>query len=595
MRLSLFEALRIESDASEGYVRASLRRLIRRMYLSTRDSTGDVEEGLRFCNAASAVLLESGERTHYEGEYANMVAGGTDLRRSHAPVDNLATGGDLAGAHDEAPSAANGITSVRPGLIGLLEIVGAAPASIGISWALVGLALLFVTLTLFAGLNLPWQKALQYLILVVGLSTAAAAAGVAVHRGLSKAGQTEVAARLRDVPIVKWRRERSVFMGSRLRNEEAAWVYRLRVAETDRARNIRSSQVSIWMRLAARLVDYGLWGALIYAVITALAWALGLPDLRMLTSWWALPIFTVLTFIPVDAWCLHHFRRTPGKWLLGLRCRPGMTSVNAPDAQRESPRYALLRAAGAAFFGAGAGLPVLSLLTPLSGIRARSSELETRWDAMGDSIITQSPLTAKQAGFGLATLVLLISGYVCAWWPSFVQTGAIMKEARQLAPQVSWGQLLSVNPKSWIPEELLNPKDWRATEKVSAVTSSVTTAATGMATSVLTGKSANDTPEKPAPTSAARAKFEAYATQVNKALDANSPASALQLCTKWVVEEPESALAWKCYGLGLQSQTRHTEALQALRRSQKLNPADLSLNNAIRISFSSLNDRAPPR
>jgi hypothetical protein len=594
MRLSLFEALRIETDASESAVRAALRRIIRRMYASTRDSSGDVEEGLRFCNAASSVLLEPGERQHYEGEYNNMRSGGTDLRRSHAAVDSLNTDPNMPHSAEDGPAAASGTTSVRPGLIGLLEIVGAAPASTQFAWALAGLALLFAAIALFAAVKLPWQQALQYLVLIVGIATAVAAAGVAVHRSVSKAGPKEIAARLRDVPVVKWRRERSVFMGSRLKNEEAAWVYRLRVAETDRARNVRSSEVSIWARLAARVVDYGLWGAVIFSLLTALALISDALDLRTLTSWWALPIITVLTFIPIDAWCLHRFRRTPGKWLFGLRCRPGMTALNAPDAARESPRYALLRASGAAFFGAGAGLPLLSLVAPSFGARARSTEFETRWDALGDSVITQSPLSPKQTGFGVATLTMLVCGYLVAWWPSFVQTGAIIKEARQLAPQVSWSTLLSVNPKSWIPQELLNPKDWQATEKMSAVTQTVTTAATGMANQVLTGKSGEQTPAA-APVSASRAKFDAYAEQANKAIDGNSPISALPLCTKWINEEPSSALAWKCYGLGLQAEFRHSEALQALRKSQKLNPQDLTLHNAIRISFSSLNDRAPPR
>ena len=110
MRLSLFEALRIGTDASEGAVRAAIRRLIRRMYASTRDSTGDVEEGLRFCNAASSVLLEQGERSHYDGEFENMRSGGTDLRRSHAiAVESLNTDQNLPANHDEGPAAARWI------------------------------------------------------------------------------------------------------------------------------------------------------------------------------------------------------------------------------------------------------------------------------------------------------------------------------------------------------------------------------------------------------------------------------------------------------------------------------------------------------
>ncbi len=593
MRLSLFEALRIPANASETAVRTALRRLIRRMYTSTRDSSGDVEEGLRFCNAASSVLLADSERTHYEGEYANMLSGGTDIRRSHATqIENQAID-DLSNVSADTPSAANGTTSLRPGLVALLEIAGGAPRDLRAAWPLTLVMLLMGVCALVFTAHMSWNRALQYSVLLIALGATAAAVGVALHRSLKGSEPAESNPRLRDVPIVKWRRERSVFMGSRLRNEEAAWVYRLRVAETDRSRNVRSSKVPVWLRLAARAIDYGLWGACVYALTTMLGYVAHNDYFSYLNAWWLMPILVVLSWIPLEAALLHRFRFTPGKWLFGLRCRPGMTGLNAPDNLRESPRYSLQRAAGVAILGVGGGLPIINLIAPISGARAGSTEYETRWDGWGDSVVTRVPLSRQQSGLAAAVAALTIAAYAITWWPSFVQTGAIAREARQLAPQVSWGQMFKTNPKDWLPAELLSPSEWKTAEKLSAVSSTVVGAAAGAAAGVTAAVIGQGDPELIVKTITA-GKSGAYAEQANKALSANNPGAALPLCTKWVSEEPNQSLAWKCYGLGLQTTGNHAEALQALRRAQKLDPTDRSLHNAVRLSFSSLNDR-PPR
>ncbi len=597
MRLSIFEALRVPASASEGAVRSALRRLIRRLYVSARDSSGDVEEGLRFCNAASSVLLVDSERSHYEGEYANMLSGGTNLRRSHAAQVEIDPNGDLADLPDaEAPSAASGVTSVRPGLVSLLEIAGGAPASVNKGWLVVAVAFCAAILASAIALRMGSGALVQYAVLYIAIAATAAAIGIAVHRTRDRGAPPEIGARLRDVAVVKWRRERSIFMGSRLRNEEAAWVYRLRVAETDRARNVRTSTTPVWVRPLARVIDYGLCGAGLYAIFVVLSKLTDGAYLPYLASWWFLPIATVIAWIPIEAWCLHRFRRTPGKWLMGMRCRPGATSLNAPDNMRESPRYALMRAGGVAFYGVGAGLPLLNLILPLFSARAASVEYETKWDALGDAIITRVPMSSTQAGFSAAAVSLMCVGFFAMWWPSFVQTGAIVKEARQLAPQVSWGQLMRTNPKSWIPADALNPSEWQASETVSRVGQSVAGAASGVAagvTAAVIGAPISDSPAIEDPQ--VKTKFANYAEQANRAIDAGNPGAAFKLCERWVVEQPSNGLAWKCYGLGLQMNARHADALQALRKAQRIDPTDRSLHDAIRISFSSLNDKSPPR
>jgi uncharacterized RDD family membrane protein YckC len=583
MRLSLFDALRVPEGSNETIVRAALRRVVRRLYGSTRDLSGDVEEGLRFCNAASSVLLDKVERDHYDGEYANLLSGGTDIRRSHAATDGHSTR-RAHGTVVDPPASASGTTSLRPGLVSLLEIAGGTPNSLNSAWLMLGLAFAFAVGVVFFSLGLPTLQVLQYAVLFLGIAAAAGAAGVALQRTNEGRAAPEQGPTLRDLPVIKWRRERSVFMGSRLKQEEAAWVYRLRVAETDRGRQSRNARPAVAFRLLARLLDYGLWGATIYALL-ALLNLLGFNNAFVLTAWWAFPLIIVLTWIPIEAWLIYTFRQTPGKWLFGLRCRPGMTSVSAPDQIHESPRYALLRALGVAGIGSGFGLPLLSLFTPFSGLKARTSEYETRWDALGDSIITQVPLRSKQAGFAAATLALLAAGYTTAWWPSFRQTSAIISEARQLAPQVSWGALARANPKSWVPAEMLDPSAWAAGAK-NAIPEELAALKSTIQASVTTKSAA---PGAPSAATAAqiddRARWAAYEDQATRAMSGGNPAAALDMCQKWTKEEPANPTAWKCYGLGLQIKGRHAEAIQAMRRAQRIEPSDRSMDGPLRISF----------
>jgi hypothetical protein len=599
MRLSIFEALRISATASESTIRAAFRRLIRRLYSSSRDVSGDVEEGLRFCNAASAVLLVESDRSHYEGEYANLLSGGQDLRRSHAAEVESESLAQLSDSPHEAPNAASGTTSVRPGLVALLEIAGGAPQALRWAWVFLAALGVVAVVALWLSLRINPGNIVQYSVLMAAIAATGAAVGMSVHRSRASIPSKDAGARLRDVAIVKWRRERSIFMGSRMKNEEAAWVYRLRVAETDRARHLRSSRVPAYMRLLARAIDYALWGSVVYLVCALLALVTRSPYLTYLSSWWLLPVITVLTWIPIEAWALHVYRRTPGKWLLGLRCRPGVTSLNSPDALRESPRYALQRAAGVAAFGVAGGLPLLNLVAPALSARVGSTEHETKWDALGDSVVTRTPLTAMQAGVASALVALAACVYFVIWWPSFVQTGAIVKEAQQLANQVTWAQLFKSNPKNWIPKEVLDPSEWNAKERVVKMSEQVVdvagNVASGVATAVIGAPQQPATEVSPADQAKQSSRFAAYAEQANKAMEAGNAGAAFALCERWTREEPRSALAWKCYGLGLQMRGRHTDALQAFRRSQRIDSSDRSLHDAIRISFSQLNDRPPDR
>ena len=63
-----------------------------------------------------------------------------------------------------------------------------------------------------------------------------------------------------DIAILNWRREKSVFLGTNQPQEDASWIFQLRMAELERAKTGRTSEPRPWNRLRrahVRLRDLG--------------------------------------------------------------------------------------------------------------------------------------------------------------------------------------------------------------------------------------------------------------------------------------------------------------------------------------------------
>src|SRR5207342_1006072 len=73
-----------------------------------------------------------------------------------------------------------------------------------------------------------------------------------------------------DLAILNWRREKSVFLGTNQPQEDASWVFQLRMAELDRAKLGRTSEPRPWNRLCARLFDYAPWGLILAVPLSEL-------------------------------------------------------------------------------------------------------------------------------------------------------------------------------------------------------------------------------------------------------------------------------------------------------------------------------------
>ena len=254
MKATLYEALGILPTSSDEDVRASLRGLIRKYYAKTRDGQGNVEEALRFINHASRILSDPDRRHRYDGELA-VSAGTTEQRIAHVVNNAVAEAGEQTDvgelaevapprtspeAMDEdletgldADEPAAEMNHHHPGLTEKVATFGRTPlVTIGLC-ALFGTfiasAIAFVTpadTILVAKQVLVWLTiTLLALTIVYGVVH-----GIAfMHR--RSGAPVPVLVPQTDLAILNWRREKSVFLGTNQPQEDASWIFQLRMAE----------------------------------------------------------------------------------------------------------------------------------------------------------------------------------------------------------------------------------------------------------------------------------------------------------------------------------------------------------------------------
>src|SRR5256886_2020882 len=265
MKATLYEALGIPQLASDEDVRAALRRLIRKYYAKTRDGQGNVEEALRFINHASRILSDRGHRLHYDKELSVTTEANTEQRIAHfvsnvaATLGGRATGDDVIDLDDKALTMPLNSPGKHPHHPGLTERVASfGRSTLGqlalcvLFGAFIAAAIVFVTpadAMLVAKQVLVWLTlTLLALSLVYGVVH-----GLAWMRRRRIAPVTALVPQT-DLAILNWRREKSVFLGTDTPQEDASWIFQLRMAELERAKAGRTSEPRPRHRLAARLV-----------------------------------------------------------------------------------------------------------------------------------------------------------------------------------------------------------------------------------------------------------------------------------------------------------------------------------------------------
>jgi hypothetical protein len=609
MKATLYEALGIPQAASDEEVRASLRRLIRKYYAKTRDGQGNVEEALRFINHASRILSDSDRRARYDNELALSV-GTTEQKIAHvvsnavavegeqtdvgteavdklaeAMADPLETGLD---AEDPKPE----LNLHHPGLTERVASFGRSPLMTIVMCmlfaAFIAAAIVSVTpadTVLVAKQVLVWLTlALILLTVVYGIVH-----GIAWLRRRSEPPPVSLTPQT-DLAILNWRRERSVFLGTDHPQEDASWIFQLRMAELERAKSGRTSEPRPWHRLAARLFDYALWGLVLALLLSELRGADVIPES---VAWWLghpliAPILITLSWVPIEGLLIASLGTTPGKWLFGVYLQFSISDAYARRDARAHFERGLKRAFRVWWEGIACGFALLAPVMIAVAYEKVAQNQETDWDFAQDCLVTHGPPGVLNALTGVCGLAAMLWLYGVAWhqpmadsivWARATITDALPSRETLanfaggggliggLAPAKSADASAPATARASLPPSLPVPS------------ASAPSPAAPRATPVNPGDP-ND-PELAAEFAERRAKIAVLKVEGPRMLRAGNWRRAAELCRTWTDLDLTSADAYRCLGQAWQAQGYHQDAIAAFRKAKQFDPSDHDLDDAI--------------
>lgn len=628
MRSSIYDALEVSSSAPVHVIQVALRRVVRRFWAVPRDASGDSEEAVRFAALGASILVDSVRRKDYDAALNPGVGAGP----WRLPIGGQPTGDGSTGSTN---SRVLGEGSVEPSQLSIeakppTALPGvdalAEPLPDGTAWAspLVFVGVAAAWLLLCYGFTLRFTETIPALgpgeALLV--ATGVAAVLMAIATWLSRAQEPAVAtASLSRLAIIKWRREGSIFIGVPPPQHDTAWIFKLRLMELTRSAAGFVTATSVLRRLAARLIDYSLVALVVYFGLAAIGAVVHGAEFWfvVLRSPVVLPILVALAAIPAEAAFYRAMRTTPGKWLLGLvpvigTTRPADHSVPG-DAQ-----LAWSRAASAAWSGAALGFWPLSLVRLARHVRL-ARELETDWDARGDSIVMARPLVATTLATGLMVLfaasLILFSGWrrdYAEALPHLTNPFASVQSLLSGLPGLSRGTPESAPATTGgaqAPSTAAAPAAQTATEPVASTASPaapsplsapaaesaptktlpavppppvvVSPPAAAVATAPPAAKSVAETEmsKQANAAHARRLRIDGYMKQAESARRSGNYGALLGNCQRWTQDQPGSAEAWRCFGLAQYQNGAGREALPALRQALKLEPNDSQVEAAI--------------
>ena len=591
MRATLYEALGVPQAASDEEVRASLRRLIRKYYAKTRDGQGNVEEALRFINHASRILGDHDRRVRYDQELA-VSDGTTEQRIAHVVSNAMAEAGEQTDVKPPEPEAGpdeileTGLDSEElpieralhhPGLTERVATFGRSTIVTATLCALFGAfiaaAIVFVTP---ADTVLVAKQVLVWLTLtLLGLTIVY---GVVHGLAWSRRRRLAPAAALipqTDLAILNWRREKSVFLGTNQPQEDASWIFQLRMAELERAKAGRTSEPRPWNRLAARLFDYAIWGLVLALLLSELRGAGAMP--QSLAFWLGhpllAPILITATWVPIEALLIASLQTTPGKWLFGCYLQFSISDAYANRDTRSQLRRALQRAFRVWWEGMGCGFPLLAPILVAIAYEKVSQNQETDWDFAQDCLVTHGPPGVLNAVTGVCGLGAMLWLYGVAWH-------------QPMAQSIAWARtsLTDALPSA----QSLFPGGF-ASRGATGVSGGIKTAVPAAAPSIPTPGNAtlpvaptgSVDPALTAQFADRRARVAVLRVEGPRMLQAGNWRRASELCRAWTDLELGSADAWRCLGQALQAQGYHQDAINAYRKAKQYDPNDRTLDAAI--------------
>jgi len=610
MKATLYEALGITPTSADEDVRAALRRLIRKYYAKTRDGQGNVEEALRFINHASRILSDPERRVRYDQELS-VSTGTTEQRIAHvvsnavaeageqtdvgaiaepanhksqeAMDDELETGLDA----DEPPAERN---PHHPGLTERVASFGRSPiVTIGLCaffGAFIAAAIVFVTpadTILVAKQVLVWLT-----ITLLGLTLIYGAVHGIAYLSHRSATQQPGLVPQTDLAILNWRREKSVFLGTNQPQEDASWIFQLRMAELERAKSGRTSEPRPWQRLGARIFDYAIWGLVLALLLSELR-GLGIVPAEL--AFWLghpllAPVLITGSWVPIEALLIASIGTTPGKWLFGVFLQFSISDAYARRDARAQLDRALRRSFRVWWEGVGCGFPLLAPVLIAVAYEKLAQNQETDWDFAQDVLVTHGPPGVLNTVTGVCGLAAMLWLYGVAWHQPMAESIAwartTIAEAIPSANTLTGGFAGGAGrisglpqPPSPAPSPPPPATSGRASVPLSTLSSpTIPTAARPPDTAPIDVDVAAMFAER-------KAKVAVVSAEGPRMLRAGNWRRASELCRAWTELELANAESYRCLGQALQAQGYHQDAIAAFRKAKQYDPSDRTLDAAI--------------
>jgi hypothetical protein len=608
MKATLYDALGISPTSSDEEVRAALRGLIRKYYAKTRDGQGNVEEALRFINHASRILGDSERRERYDHELSR--SNDEDTAPPSAQALNDALLGDEVDSDVDAATLPDDAVLDEPidsalqreaaaaalHHPGLTERVASFSRSPLVTFGLCGLFAAFITAAIVfvtpADAVVVARQVLGWLVAAfVGLGAVYLVVHGLVyvrrHRSSTRSGLNPQT----DLAILNWRRERSVFLGTNHPQEDASWIFQLRMAELERAKSGRTSEPRPWHRLAARMFDYAIWGLLLALLLSQLR-ALGI--ISDVAAYWLThpllaPIVVTATWMPIEALLVTAVGTTPGKWLFGIYLQFSISDAYARRNTSAQLLRGLKRALRVWIEGVACGFPLLAPVLVAVAYEKLAEHQETDWDFAEDCLVTHGPAGVVNTVTGVCGLASMMWLYGVAWQQpmadSIAWTRSTIAEAMPSTATMKTkldnasGQIDKLLPAMPTISAFQPPKTVaRATP--AAVPPGGATRGIPPARDAVANAAGNDLNFEAA-IAERRARVEMLKSEGPRALRAGNARRAIELCRTWTDLDHANADAWRCLGSAQQAAGLHQDALTSLRKAKQYDPKDRSIDAAI--------------
>ena len=220
-----------------------------------------------------------------------------------------------------------------------------------------------------------------------------------------------------DIAILNWRREKSVFLGTNQPQEDASWIFQLRMAELERAKTGRTSEPRPWNRLGARMFDYAFWGIVLALLLNELRRAGIVPE--TVNYWLAHPLMAPViitgTWVGVETLLMASVGTTPGKWLFGCYVQYSISDAYARREMKSQIWRSFKRAFRVWWEGLGCGFPLIAPILIAIAYERLAQNHESDWDFAQDCLATHAPPGALNMATGVCGLAAMLWLYGVAW------------------------------------------------------------------------------------------------------------------------------------------------------------------------------------